>query len=259
MLEHLTPLSQRKKIENRSVEMADEQSIHTQLNVAGNANIDHIGDRIEYHWHAQNMPEASQLQAVQLFSETVAMSFVDIMRLLTVRSSPLAFQHNHERYSEFVETTRTHLTELEKYVTRYSTFLPPEVMSNQNLVERQLNWALNRLSRKPLQANLDLMLFVKIQELSEYINSFCQKSGHKRYQADWDLVTGEMSRIIEMVKQPEASINIDDFVKMRFGFQQTLLEKYKTLRSIGSDANFDLSFLYFVIDYYMLKFAKQKT
>ena len=239
--------------------MTQQQSIHTQLNVSGNANIDHIGDRIEYHWHAQNMPETIQHQAVRFFAETASMSFVDMMRLLTVGSSPLAFQHNHDRYDEFVETGQTHLKELEKHITRYSVFLPLEVMSNQNLIERQLSWAHNRLSKKLTQANLDLILFVKMQQLSEHIHSFCQKSEHIRYLADWQLVRIEMSEIIERTRQPQASINVDDFIKIRFSFQQTLLEKYKKLRSISNDANFELSFLYFVIDYQMLKFAKQKV
>jgi hypothetical protein len=226
------------------------------VNIGGSGNIGQVGDHIEYHWHAGDIPEDMQSLAVCLYAETATMSFVDMMRLLDVRSSPLAFRHNQERYEEFVGIAKDHLEELDNLIKRYSTSLPTAVMTNENLIERQLRWAFTRLRTKPAQAILELDVFTKMQKISEYINSFCLRSGHKRYQTEWNLVASEMTEIATAAQQPHAMIGVDDFIRVRFGTQQTVLEKYKDLRSVGDDSVYELSFLYFAIDYHMLLFAK---
>ena len=95
-----------------------------------------------------------------------------------------------------------------------------------------------------------------MQRISENIHDYCLRSKHRQYQEELNIVQEELVDIIAKTNKPESRIPIDEFVRLRWGTQQRMLERYKMLRTIADDAIYELSFLYFLIDYHLLQFAK---
>ena len=168
----------------------------------------------------------------------------------------MAFKYNIVRYGEFLDMATDHLDDLQSQLGRFATSLSNEAIESCKIIERQLKWALRRLRSQPKQPQIDRRLFRTMRTLSEDIHSFCLRSTCDRYQAEMSCVQEVISEVMPEIKNRVSDFNLDELWQIRLSIQSEVLKKCpvakKQLGSIANDAVYDLSFYYFLIDYYLL-------
>src|SRR5436853_284398 len=100
-------------------------------------------DNIEIH---NSLPLPSDRAAISretvllagvIVSQTMSMVFVDLMRMLFVISSDIAYNANIARYDTFMRVTRQHFDDFKSHFTRFALFIDSSLHQQSVLIERR--------------------------------------------------------------------------------------------------------------------------
>jgi hypothetical protein len=183
------------------------------------------------------------------------MAFVDIMRLLSVRSSEVGLEVNGDRYDEFYNVLNLHLAEFRSCIEGFSTFLDPEAHEALRQVDGYLSWAAGKVADKPAHAAGRLEFAQTMAEAAVALNRFLKSFGGGTYSSEVAAVDAAL-RVASETKSPENSVQNADTLPLRFAAQTELLRGRGAgrprPRGIWYDANKDLAVGYFLIDHHIL-------
>lgn len=209
----------------------------------------------------QRMPIEGQtpFSVNYIVSEAAAMTFVDLMRLLYVASSDLAFKHNIDRYDEFVRMATDHSEDLRSQLDRFSPSVSSDSVEGSKRIERQVSWGLRRLRSRPTRPRVDEQLFRTMRTLGDDIHRFCLYPDHKRFQSEWSCVLRAIGGILSEIRERETGISLNELWGLRLRLQSEVLKKCQSpresLETVADDAVYALCFFYFAIDYHLLPYA----
>ncbi len=217
-------------------------------------------DKIEYHWHINEVSERVKLLSSRLISECSTMTFVDLVRLFEVSSGDLAYRYNINRYEEFLDVANDHYRSLNSQLEKFTYAMSIDAISSSERIKRQCEWVLRILKDKPSEPIIRPRLVKTLQRLSRDIHQFCIASQSEEYLSDFGFVAREVSGKRENFFRPNKEINFDDIGIFRLSSQSKLLDSYQKgndpLHSIGEDALFEFAFIYFALDYLILNSFK---
>src|SRR6185295_25177 len=97
---------------------------------------------------AGNVEEAL-ITGVAALSRNMAMLFVDLMRLLSVVSTPVVRSANAGQYHEFLEMAEQRLLDLRSTYILFAKYLTPKITGQIHPLDSQLSWILLRVRRGP--------------------------------------------------------------------------------------------------------------
>ena len=200
-------------------------------------------------------PRDFRILAGRAISQTVAMLFVDIMRLLYVASSDHASYANADRYSEFIDVADQHFGDLRSRIATYSLALDNTSHGQINQSELRLSWMLGRLKRKPDLTGSYEEYFERMRLIGDELNSFCTVNATEQYKNIYENVVAKIKSTMAVFP---VNLNLlDDVWPMRLRFQTQLLEAAREsdgarIYTIADDMDQNRAILYFVIDYVLL-------
>jgi|tagenome__1003787_1003787.scaffolds.fasta_scaffold20831542_2 hypothetical protein len=207
--------------------------------------------------HSQSSRER-EILAGEVISRAMAMVFVDIMRLIYVSSSKIAYQANAERYQEFIEMAEQHFDEMKSLVLRFTSDIGTDLHRLSCDIELQHSSMIRRLKRDPsLNAEkihyLDKMCDVA-RQIEEFSLNTCeiyysQSANHVRLMAD-EICHGHISHF--------KTFSLDHVFRVRLRIQSEIIKNENVfygfgLRSIAEDMVHKLAIPYFHVDFYLLK------
>ncbi|MFF9264096.1 MULTISPECIES: hypothetical protein [Streptomyces] len=191
--------------------------------------------------------------------EGTASTFVDIMRLLYVRTSPHAFSANIDRYEEFVKIANLHASTLRSNIEGFATVLTPEAHSLCRRAEQRLLWMADRLSVPPPEPVAEERYFALMNGVAEELVAFSKKEGGSRYQSERQVIDAVRQSIGEFrFNGGEGGLN--DLMRYRLDAQSELLRSTPpdssfTVRGIRDDFDNRYSVGYFLLDSDLLPLA----
>ncbi|HLL75616.1 MAG TPA: DUF4062 domain-containing protein [Pyrinomonadaceae bacterium] len=200
-------------------------------------------------------PRNLEVLAGRAISQTMAMVFVDLMRLLYVTSCNLANHANARRYPEFIEIADQHFGDLRSRIATYSLALNTESHEQINQLELRLSWVLGRLKRKPDLSNSYEEYFEKMRLIGDGLNRFCIANAGEQYKNSYENAVAKIKSTLEGFRLNLNSL--DDLFQLRLKAQTHLLEAAREsdgarIFSISDDMDQNFAILYFVLDYILL-------
>lgn len=192
--------------------------------------------------------------------ESTASTFVDIMRLLYVRTSPHAFSANIDRYEEFVKIATLHASTLRSNIEGFATALTPEAHSLCRRTEQRLLWMIDRLSEPPPAPVTEERHFSLMNGVATEFVAFSRKEGGRRYQSERQAIDAALQYIGEFPGDRGESGTLNDLMRYRLSVQSELLRSAQpdssfTVRGIRDDFDNRHSFGYFLLDSELLPSA----
>jgi hypothetical protein len=179
--------------------------------------------------------------AYQALADRVAESFVDVMRLLSVRLTTEALVVNGDRYGLFVTTAQEHLADLRSHIEGASTALDPRTHQLCRKIERRLAWCLAQLRTRPETADRPAKVWQECRVAAAMGFELIHRDGE-----------GHVVELATARDAVAAAADIDDFVRRRLTAQSLLLDALRDVRpdigSIGLDIDHDYAISYFLID-----------
>lgn len=199
-------------------------------------------------------PDLSSL-AGRAISQTMAMVFVDLMRLLYVRSGTLAYNANAGRYTAFIEIADQHFGDLRSRIATYSLALDTKSHEEINQMELRLSWMLGRLKSQPNPAVSHEAYFQKMRKIGEALRRFCDANVSEQYQNCHQNAEAQIESILK--RYPLDLSSPDETWQLRLETQTQLLKAMPTsdgvqILTIHDDMDQNLAVLYFAIDYLLL-------
>jgi Effector-associated domain 1 len=190
-------------------------------------------------------------------SQTMAMVFVDLMRLLYVATGNLVRTVNAARYPEFINIAEQHFADFRSHIARFSTVLDVQLNELSLQIERRLSWVLWRLKSGPdLFGNDDY--FNKMQEIGQQLHSFCINAVGEGYQKVVHQIDESLSHAIINSGIAVRIAPVDEIFRLRSNVQSQILENsisvYDTrIFTIADDMDHNFGISYFVLDQKLLK------
>ncbi len=193
--------------------------------------------------------------AGRAISQTMAMVFVDLMRLLYVASSTLANFANADRYTNFTEVADQHFGDLRSRIATYSLALDTKSHEQINQLELRLSWMLGRLKREPNLSDSHEQYFEKMRQIGEGLNRFCIANATEQYKYSYENAVAKIKSTLEGF--PLNLNSLDDMFQLRLEAQTQLLKAMREsdgaqIFTIADDMDQNLAILYFVLDYLLL-------
>jgi hypothetical protein len=193
--------------------------------------------------------------AYSALSDRAAITFVDVMRLLSIRASESGLQTNGDRYDEFYELAGLHLAEFRSNIEGFAGSLEPTPHEALRRVDRHLSWATSKLATKPASAAGRLEFVDLMRETAVTLERFLRDNGGPSYQAEVDAVDTAL-REVSSKPSHDGVESSEDRLIFRLQAQNALLRVRGGPRprpqGIWYDANNDLALAYFLIDHHML-------
>ncbi|MFF0000734.1 hypothetical protein [Streptomyces avermitilis] len=192
--------------------------------------------------------------------ESTASTFVDVMRLLYVRTSPRAFSANIDRYGEFVKIATLHASTLRSNIEGFATALTPEAHSLCRRTEQRLLWMIDRLSERPPEPVMEERHFSFMNGVAAEFLAFSQKEGGQRYQSERQVIDAALQSIGEFRRGGGELRSFSDLMEYRLSVQSELLRSVQpdstlAVRTIRDDFDNRYSFGYFLLDSELLPLA----
>ncbi|CAN5157565.1 hypothetical protein BH23BAC1_BH23BAC1_26870 [soil metagenome] len=194
--------------------------------------------------------------AGRAISQTMAMLFVDIMRLLYLASSDSVNYANAGRFPEFIDVADQHFGDLRSRIAAYSLALNSTFLEQINQLELNLSWMLGRLKRKPNLSSSNENYFKRMRLIGDGLNSFCTSNATEQYKDSFENVVAKINSTLA-----GSSLNLnslDDVLRLRLKAQTDLLKAMSDsngvrIFTIADDMDQKIAILYFIIDYVLLK------
>jgi hypothetical protein len=191
---------------------------------------------------------------VQLtITDTAAMIFVDIMRLLSVAGSDRAQIANADRYQEFVDIADLHLAELRAQLMRLTPNTSPDIGGLCLDVERRVAWVLTRLRRSPSLDRSWTEYANMMRELADTVHILNTALGQEYYLQRAREAGDVVDHVVQNMFSDGIPSDADTFVLMRFSIQSRVLVSIResgpfAIATIRDDIDKRLAVPYFVID-----------
>jgi hypothetical protein len=203
--------------------------------------------------------ETRKMLAGRKISETMTMMFVDLMRLLYVSTSDIAYKANVENYSKFTDLARLHLDNIKSHVSTFSASLDAELVEQSCDLERQLSYMLNELKSAPDLTLKNTVYFAQMRGIGEELHEFCLAALGKHYKQDADLVASKIEKALNQKETLSERPSLNEIFVLRLKIQSELLLKDSNIGSIKDDIKQRSGILYFVLDYLLLVTSLAKT
>jgi hypothetical protein len=191
----------------------------------------------------------------------LAQTFVDIMRLLFVRSANLAYRDNHPRWSRFVRLAEMHLAALSGAITALATVLDPESFLASRSVEHRLRWMLNRIATDQGRATSEPMTFDVMYDTSIDLGRFLQEASPGSYKTALLHSLAATSFVLNEVAGRVPTM--DDVFRFRLGAQQHLFDtgaiEARFRETIADDVDNHAALHYFAIDKFVLAMVHDRA
>ncbi len=192
-------------------------------------------------------------EALRSVTETLAMIFVDLMRLFYVSISEAAKSANADRYLEFLIISERHSRDLQAQYHLFGSELAG-IRIQIGKLDRRISWLMERFRvGSAVIAQSVETVFNALSDMSGIINELCLESHPDVYAANQQRVR----QYIDSRLGPAATAKrtpIDDLFSVRLQTQSALLEN-DTLRSIADDLDQRLGIPYFMIDHLLLSYT----
>ena len=200
-------------------------------------------------------PQDLKTLAGRAISQTMAMVFVDLMRLLYVTSSELANSANADRYAEFIDVADQHFGDLRSRIATYSLAFDTTSHEQINQLELRLSWMLGRLKRKPNLRNSYEEYFEKMRQIGDGLNRFCISHATEQYKHSYENAVAKVKSTLKGF--PLNLDSLDDTFRLRLEVQTHLLEVARQsdgaqIFTIADDMDQSFAILYFILDYLLL-------
>lgn len=188
-------------------------------------------------------------------SQTMAMVFVDLMRLLYIASGNLANAANADRYTEFTDVADQHFGDLRSRIATYSSALDTRSHEEINPLELRLSWMLGRLKRQPNPEESHEPYFEKMRQIGETLKRFCEANVSEQYKNSNQNAEAQIESTLKQF--PLDLSSHDETWQLRLETQTQLLKAMRTsdgaqILTIHDDMDQNLAILYFAIDYLLL-------
>jgi TIR domain len=190
-------------------------------------------------------------------AETVAMVFVDLMRLLFVASGGVARSANEHRYAAFIAIAERHVADLKSSIVQFASALDAAAHHRLVLLQRHFSFMLDRL-RNGLDPREDMSeCWRMIRQTRNEVDQFCSSVMAEPY--------GRLRETIERVlhdtgrhEQVLTGLPLDNIWRHRLATQSRVLEEHRnagdtTIWSIANDMDQRFGVAYFIIDSLLLE------
>jgi hypothetical protein len=188
--------------------------------------------------------EGRKTLARRVISQTTAMLFVDLMRLLYIASNDSIRAANAGRHLEFVRFATEHLEELKSHFSRLSNALGTDLEEQSCDLERQLSYMLNELKTE--------------QKIGGELHKFCMAALGGSYERSFERVLGKIDE--QLIRKISAikKVALDEIWSLRLDTQTKLLKTSREIEdtelySIRDDMTHRMAILYFIVDYKILR------
>jgi hypothetical protein len=193
--------------------------------------------------------------AGRAIAQTMAMVFVDLIRLLYVASSRPVRDANSDRYQEFIDIADRHFGDLRNRIATYSLALDGKAHEEINQLELRLSWMLGRVKPKHDLSNSYEYHFETMRQTGDKLNSFCTANLTEQYKTDYENTVAKVTSTL--ARLPVKLKSLDDLWELRLNSQSRLLKAAREsgaarIFSIADDMEQTFSILYFAIDYVLL-------
>jgi hypothetical protein len=195
--------------------------------------------------------------ASQALSQTMAMVFVDTMRLLYVASGNAIRKANIDRYSEFIRVLDHHFQDLDARMTGFALDLDAEVREGVYQLRSNLSFMSDRLRIGPPPSGKNTEYFVNMKKISNRLHDFCLSVGGAHYNGVVENVRAKFEQALMQNQSSLSSMSLDDVCLLRFTIQDQLLEESRTsgeatIFTIADDMDQGFATKYFVVDHMLL-------
>ncbi len=195
--------------------------------------------------------------ASQALSQTMAMVFVDIMRLLYVASGNIIRKANIDRYSEFIGLLDRHFQDLDARMTGFSIELEAEVRERVYHLRSNLSFMSDRLRLGPNPPSKNIEQFSNMEKIGNRLHDFSLSVGGEQYSGAVENVRAKLKQALMQKQSSLYSMSLDDVCLLRFEMQDQLLEESRKsgeamIFTIADDMDQGFATKYFVIDYMLL-------
>ena len=194
----------------------------------------------------------------QAISQTMAMLFVDLMRLLYVASSDVAKGANVERYVEFIRLADQHFDDLRSRIAASSVILDAHSHKQIDQLELRLSWMLGRLKNGPNLSGEYRSYFTKMMQIGTALHELCLGAAGEHYQSITTHVEENVERSLKQSRRGVGSPSLNETFLLRLKLQTELLSESHELENssistIADDMDQDFAIRYFVLDYQLLR------
>ena len=190
-----------------------------------------------------------------ILSDRAAVTFVDVMRLLWIRSSVSALRYNGERYDEFYQLAELHLAEYRSNIEGFAGSLEPAAHEAVRRIDRRLTWAISKLGARPEMATGCLEFEVLMRETGKALVIFLEGAYHEPYQR-------EVVAVEQALRTASSDTTDGQDEPLERAFYMRLRAQDALVRDRGSeqptppgvwyDIDNDLAMPYFLIDHHLL-------
>lgn len=196
--------------------------------------------------------------ARHIISQTMAMVFVDLMRLLYVATGDVARTVNAARYPEFINTAEQHFADLRSHIARFPTELNLQLHNLSIDIERRLSWALLKLKSGPDLPQNEDYYFKNMQELGQKLHSFCMNAIGEEYQIVAHQVAESLFCAIRNSGIAVKIASLEEIFRLRLYVQSQILENSisvygKRIFTIADDMDHNFGISYFILDQKLLE------
>lgn len=189
------------------------------------------------------------ITGVAALSRQLAMLFVDLMRLLSVISSPSVRSANIDRYQEFLNMADQRLLDLRSTYILFARYLTAKLSEQIHSVDSQLSWILLRLRRGPdLDSRSRDICLSTLHEVSQWLVRLCELS----LASEYELICLRVRSSIKDRCSDPARLSAKEMFEIRLKLQSDLVQHRRDLCSIIDDRHLKLAVEYFCLDHALL-------
>jgi hypothetical protein len=201
--------------------------------------------------------------ANQALGQTIAILFVDLMRLIYVAAGVVIRRANITRYGEFVTTADTHLDDLNIRIKAFSPELDAEIRRKIFRLKRKLSSMLGQLRRSSRLPETN-QYFEVMNKVGDELNDLCSTTIGPKYQSVVRKLNQKLDRELKGKREILHAYSPDDLCLLRFKIQDQVLDEARksggtTIFSIADDLDQDFAVEYFAIDQLLLARLHQTT
>lgn len=191
-------------------------------------------------------------------AQTLAMLFVDLMRLLYVASSETVRKANEQHYGGFVVLAERHLTDLRAALSQFATALDVKSHERSVPLQRRLSYVFDELKKGPTMQEDSGQYWSVMREIADGVDEFCSGVAAEQYLREVERAQRHINSLLNDQDVASRSMSLEDTLHIRLAIQSRLLEESRnlgetTLFSIANDMDQRFGIPYFVIDHRLLR------
>jgi hypothetical protein len=195
------------------------------------------------------------ISAYQALHGLLAATFVDVMRLLYVRSSAEACAANIDRYDEFIGIATLHASSLQSTIGGFAVALDPAVHTLCRKVEQRLSWMVRSLSKDAGIIQIEQDQLELMAATGQILASFIVKERDHRYIAALKAADEALAGS-GFPQDKQAKLEPGELMRYRLPAQSRVLENnqqvLRALQTIANDIDNELAIYYFALDQKLL-------